>query len=169
MPDRPAKRSWPARLAIGFLVFALTMGVVAWTVLSSWTTTRSASVEEARAAFDVALAGTPDGPPYLEITPAGEVLVHRELEHAESVELQALHLLAFEPDRERLTQVDFPFWFVRLKLNRTVGLGTLVAGLIRDWENLDLGIDEDDIERRGPARILDHARANGTRVVLWTE
>lgn len=169
MPERDGRRSWPARLAIGFVVFALVMAVASWLVLSSWTTTRTATASEARVAFDLALAGTPDGPPYLEITPGGEVRVHRELERAEPVELHVLHLLAFEPDRERLTQVDVPFWFVRMKLSQTVGLGTLVAGLLRDWDDLDLGIDEDDLERRGPGRILDHTRPSGPRVVLWTE
>jgi hypothetical protein len=160
------------RVAVGLALLALTMAVASWIRLASWRSHDTATPAGARAAHDGARAAagaTGDAAPYLEITPAGEVVVHRAQEQDEPVTLATLHVLAWQPSAQRLVRVDFPWWFVRLKLSRTVGLGTMVAAVAGDWEGLDLGVSEDELERRGPALLLDHARADGARIVLWTE
>ena len=49
-----------------------------------------------------------------------------------------------------------------------VNLGTLISVLSSDWDNLDLRVSVDDLERRGPGLVLDHQGADGARIVLWT-
>jgi hypothetical protein len=167
-PTRP----WLPRALLALALFAVTMLVLSWLLLSSWTTLETASAESASEAFDGARRAAGAGAAtvaYLEITAAGDVVVHREQELAEPADLDTLHLVAWQPSAQRLVRVDFPFWFVALKLSGPVGLGTMIAGLVQDWENLDLGIDEDDLERRGPALVLDHDRGERGRVLLWTE
>lgn len=138
-------------------------------MLSLWSDLRPASAEEAERAFDAAVAEAGGGPAYLEVSGGGEVLVRRDLERPRPASLRTLHLLAWEPGRARLLRIDFPFWFVRMKMSDTLNLGTLTAALARDWDSLDLSVAERDLERRGPGLVLDQRRPDGARLLLWTE
>jgi hypothetical protein len=60
-------------------------------------------------------------------------------------------------------------WFVRVKMSGGLDLGTLTSLLAGDWQHLDVSVSLRDLERRGPGLVLDHARADGARIVLWTE
>jgi hypothetical protein len=77
--------------------------------------------------------------------------------------------VAWDPGHERLLRIDFPFWFVRLKMSRALNLGTFTSVLAQDWQTLDLKVAEDDLQRRGPGLILDIASADGALLLLWTE
>jgi len=147
--------------AAGFGLFLVTLG--------RWSDVRTMSPAGAAAAFDDVLAGLGGGPPYVEIDAAGTVSVHREQEQDEPTPLETLYLLSWEPGPERLARVAFPFWFVRLKTTDELNLGTLTTALAGDWENLALSVTTDDLERRGPALVIDHARTDGGRILLWTE
>jgi hypothetical protein len=73
-------------------------------------------------------------------------------------------VLAYRADAERLVRADLPFWFVKMK-------GTAVQYALGDT-GLDLGalgIDPVELERYGPCLILDQTRANGDRLLVWTE
>jgi hypothetical protein len=97
------------------------------------------------------------------------VQVHRELESPSPVPLRTLHLVAWDPGHERLLRIDFPFWFVRLKMSRVLNLGTFTSALAHDWQSLDLKVAEEDLERRGPGLILDITSPDGALLLLWTE
>jgi hypothetical protein len=153
-----------AAIAISAAVLGLSV-----LVLSSWTKLRSATAPEASSAFDTALAEMVSRSPYLEISQEGTVQVHRELEQPEPADLDVLHVLTWEPATTRLLQLDFPFWFVRLKMSRTLNLGTLASVLVHDWGSFDLSVTEDDLARRGPGLVLDTTRADGSRMLLWTD
>ncbi|MFQ5669105.1 MAG: hypothetical protein ACE5HD_01140 [Acidobacteriota bacterium] len=156
-------------VAVGLGVLAVGGLGVFWFLLESWSDLQTATSEAAGRAFADSLARAGGGIPYLEIAAAGDVQVHRELEREAPVSLRTLHLLVWQPDSGRLLRIAFPFWFVRAKMTRSLNLGTLASALARDWKHLDLRVTEDDLERRGPGLVLDQTRADGARILLWTE
>jgi len=157
--------------------FAAATAAVALTVVgaaglylfSRWTELATVTPEVARAAFVDARVRARDGPPYLEVLEDGSVLVHRDLEGETPVALRALNVMAWEPVGERLLTIEFPFWFVRLKMSKALNLGTLTTTLAGDWQNLDLRVSEEDLQRRGPGLVLDQVASDGSRILLWTE
>lgn len=138
-------------------------------VLSRWTELTTVTPEVARDVFVLARTRAGGDLAYLEIAVDGSVRIHRELEGEEPSDLSTLHVVAWEPTGERLLTIAFPFWFVRLKMSKTLNLGTLTTVFAGDWKNLDLRVSEDDLERRGPGLVLDQTRADGARILLWTE
>ena len=128
---------------------------------------KGASRDEADRAFAAAVARAGGGPPYVDL--ADGMSVKRELERGVSSDLAALHVMSWNPDDRKLRQVAFPFWFVRMKTTDSVNLGTFAAALTGDWENLDIGVTVEDLERLGPALVIDHSQEGGGRIVLWTE
>jgi hypothetical protein len=78
--------------------------------------------------------------------------------------LEALHVMAFDPDDGGLVKVTVPFWLLRLKMKHTrVDLG----GSRVDLEDLKLTVEE--LERYGPALILDQTNSGGDRVLVWSQ
>jgi hypothetical protein len=163
---------WAVVAVIGLLAL---LGVgVATVMFSHWTTLRAASPPQAAQAFAavqrrVASWGVEAGQPYLHVDAQGQVLVERRLEHDPPAQLQALHLLAWDPASQQLLDVSFPWWFVRLKMNDTINLGTFTTALSGDWHHLDLTVSTGELRRRGPGIVLDHVRADSTRILLWSE
>jgi len=166
--EGPRRRRWTVPLAV-FLVFAVVMALLSGFTLSTWGDLRTVTPEEARRTFSERLTPLGPGPPYIEVTPTGAVRVNRDQERDVPADLTHLVLLASDPSRERLVDITFPWWFVRLKVSRTFNLGNVTSFLAGDWENLDLEVTEDDLERRGPGLILDHTAEDGKRIVMWTE
>ena len=78
--------------------------------------------------------------------------------------LEALHVMAFDPDDHGLVKVTVPFWLLRLKMKHTrVDLG----GSNVDLEDLKLTVE--DLERFGPTLILDQTNSGGDRVLVWSQ
>jgi hypothetical protein len=74
-----------------------------------------------------------------------------------------LRILAFDPSDGRMVQVNVPFWLLRMKAgNATIDLN----GSRMDLEDLRLTIH--DLERQGPALIIDHQEPDGDRVLVWS-
>ena len=163
------KRRWLAPLAVGFALVAVAGLGVSALMFARWSDLQVVTAAEASVAFADTLSELGGDPPYLEVSPGGEVSVRRELEKPMRHRLRALHVLAWEPRGGRLVRVDFPFWFVRVKMTRAINLGTLTSALAGDWQNLDLRVSADDLARRGPGLILDETFADGRRILLWTE
>lgn len=75
-----------------------------------------------------------------------------------------LHVLAFEPDENRIVQVNIPFWLLRFKTgNQTIDLN----GNRMDLEDLKISVE--DLERMGPTLIVDHTMPGGERVLVWSQ
>lgn len=161
------RRRWPLLLA-GFGVFAVIMATLSGFMLASWGDMEKLAPTDAQRAFATALESLSQ-PPYIEIDRTGGVSVNRDQEHATAQELDSLHLLGYDPESQRLVDVAFPYWFVRLKMSRTFNLGNLTSFLMGDWDNLDLTVTEEDLARRGPGLILDHTSTEGRRIVLWND
>lgn len=74
-----------------------------------------------------------------------------------------LRVMAFDPDDGRTVRVTLPFWLLRLKASSSIDFN----GSRVQLEDLKLTVD--DLERYGPALVVDHRAASGQRVVVWTE
>ncbi len=135
VPPLRERRWWPWLLGLAICaVVGMTGSLV---MFASWTEMDEADRAEAQRVFDEALAGSARGPAYVSIDAAGMVTVDRSLEKDDAREVETLVLLTWEPDEERLTRMRIPFWFVRIKSNDHVNLGTVCALLSKDWEHLE--------------------------------
>jgi hypothetical protein len=77
---------------------------------------------------------------------------------------ESLHVLAFDPEEDRVVRMSIPFWLLRFKSGRAqIDLG----GDRVDLEDLKLTVE--DLERYGPAIILDHTGRHGERVLVWSQ
>jgi hypothetical protein len=79
-------------------------------------------------------------------------------------ELEALYVLAFDPDDEGLVKLKVPFWLLRLKMK---GATVDFSGRSVDLEDLKLTVQE--LERFGPSLVLDQTNAGGDRVLVWSQ
>ena len=75
-----------------------------------------------------------------------------------------LLMLAWEPEHQRLVKVALPFWMLRI--------GKHKLRIARDREGFDLerlNLDVDELERIGPAMLIDFRNPEGVRVLVWTQ
>jgi len=156
-------------VVVGFALVAVAGLRASSLIFARWSDLQVVTPAGASVAFADTLSELGGDPPYLEVSPGGEVSVRRGLGKPTRRRLRALHVLAWEPRGGRLVRVEFPFWFVRVKMTRAINLGTLTSALARDWRNLDLRVSAEDLARRGPGLILDETLADGRRILLRTE
>ena len=116
--------------------------------------------------FDEARAPFKNQAPLLDLDTLGQPHAVRPLRDlpTSNVKPENLWILAWNPRDERVARVSLPFWILRLgkrKLDISTGDRTF------DFGSLDLDIEE--LERIGPALVLDHTRPTGERVLVWTQ
>jgi hypothetical protein len=78
-------------------------------------------------------------------------------------QLEHLKLLIWDADEGALTSVTLPFWLLRLK----AGPIDLSSHVMVDGHGIDLTVDQ--VERYGPALLVDHETGRGDRLLIWTE
>ena len=107
--------------------------------------------------------------PLIEMRRGGEPLLHRELLKSEGdgKPLENLRVLAYDPDGEKLVRISIPFWLLRLAPSGKRMSFLTDNGIDFDSDRVHLTLD--DLERRGPGLILDHADRRGSLVLVWTE
>jgi hypothetical protein len=76
----------------------------------------------------------------------------------------SLMVQAWDPDQERLVRLSLPFWLLRLGPEK-MRVSRREHGF--DFHQLDLDINE--LQRIGPALVLDYRNQDGVRVLLWTK
>jgi len=117
-----------------------------------------AEIEKVRARFG-------NQQPLIELTSGEEPVVHRT-PNAPPHEIQALHIIGYDPDSGKLSHVDLPGWSIRLMAAggrfRLANLGFLSND---DDNKLTL----DDLERHGPGIILDVRRLRRGQALIWVE
>jgi hypothetical protein len=79
--------------------------------------------------------------------------------------IEHIHVLAFDPDEDKLVRLSIPWWLVRMKGSGRVRLNS--GSSMFDSERVSLDIE--DLERHGPGLILDAADRNGQRVLIWAQ
>jgi hypothetical protein len=75
--------------------------------------------------------------------------------------LESLNIVAWDAEDASLFRMSLPFWMLRLKS------GTFTIGEGIHARRLDVTVE--DLERFGPALVVDHEDSGGDRVLVWTE
>jgi hypothetical protein len=75
-----------------------------------------------------------------------------------------LFVLAWNPDDGKLARVSVPFWVLRLGRRK---IDVLKSSRGFNFESLNLDVAE--LERIGPALVLDYRTPSGERVLIWTQ
>jgi hypothetical protein len=142
--------------AFGLGVF----GVMVYRAVSS----ESAEPSLALRRFTDARAALRPGPPLLELDQSGHVRRRAEPRTGPPGPIHRLSVLAYHAGVGRLVSADVPFWFLRIK-------GPAAQFALREtgFDLERLGITPADLERHGPSLVIDWSRANGDRLLVWTE
>jgi hypothetical protein len=127
--------------------------------------TTEATPATAAQQFDAVRAGFAGQKPLVELDSRGE-FVRANTDRpvpARTTPPEQLHLLACDPSEGRVVRFRLPFWVLKMKMgDTTIDLN----GNRLDLEDLRLSVE--DLERYGPALIVDHKGADGTRVLVWS-
>ena len=128
--------------------------------------TREVTRPVAAREFETVKAAFPGQKPLIELDSRGEFLrAHLDRPIPANAKVpETLHLLAFDPSDGRIVRFNLPFWLLRMKAgNATIDLN----GNRMDLE--DLRVSVKDLERFGPALIVDHQGTDGGRVLVWSQ
>ena len=156
-------------IVVGVAVFCVLALVAvvggAFFYMSRHIETKAATPASAAREFDAVRSGFAGQRPLIELDRNGRFLranTDRPAPKNAPVPDQ-LRILAFDPSDGRMVQVSVPFWLLRMKShNATIDLN----GSRMDLEDLRLTIQ--DLERQGPALIVDHQAPDGDRVLVWS-
>lgn len=156
-----AKRSTILMVAAGVFIFCLVvvLSLGAWFFASVFdaTTVEAASVEPRFAE----IRGRFTGGPVFAIERGHDARVVREPPAAPATtELRTIHVRHWKPDEQRLQDLALPFWLLRLK-HLSFSVSSTRAGL--------QGVTAEQIERFGPALLVDYEDPGGERLLIWTE
>jgi hypothetical protein len=144
------------------LTFALGVGACVYFV-ASHLDTRAVSQDQAEAEFRAVRERFKDQQPLLQIRSDGQVLVERLEQRAGTYKgpaPHALRILAWERGESHRVRLTLPFWLLKMKGN--LDLRSEETGL----EKLNVRVE--DIERAGPALLIDHTDGR-SRLLVWTE
>lgn len=130
---------------------------------------REASPARAQSLFERSRERFKNVKPLIELDTDGEVVssridAARAKAQGSSGTLDALHVLAWDPNNEKVVQVSVPFWLLRMKRG-PIDVFSNTAGLGR----ADLHFTVDDLEALGPQLLIDHRGRHGDRVLVWTQ
>jgi hypothetical protein len=105
--------------------------------------------------------------PLLVIKDGEPVLLERhEARSGPPRRIEALHVMVWEPNNERVVSLNIPFWLIRMTNGHPIKLST-------SDEHVDvtpqLKITAHDLERHGPGLILMHSESSGERVIVWAQ
>ena len=145
-----------AAAAAGGIIF----GVLAWRAV----TVEQAETHEASQRFRAVRAAFGSATPLLDVDDAGNVTRRAPLPSRAPLLIARLSALAYQPGSQRLVRGDVPFWFFKLKAP--------AAQLALHDTGLDLNrlqVTAADLERYGPAVLIDHTSKDGNRLLVWTE
>ena len=129
-------------------------------------TTQATTEVAARRTFDAARAPFASTPALIELDASERPHEVRRIDDLPTspVRPTTLCVLAWNPDDGRLAQASVPFWLLRLGRRKTNLINR------RDGFTLEhLNIDVPDLERIGPAIVLDYQTPSGERVLVWTQ
>jgi hypothetical protein len=118
---------------------------------------------DARRSFDAARAQFTAAKPLIELDRLERGHEARALGAlpTSAVRAENLYVLAWNPEEGRLVKVSLPFWLLRLRNQK--------MDFLEDVELDRLNVDLAELERVGPALVLDHQTPTGQRVLMWTQ
>jgi hypothetical protein len=116
--------------------------------------------------FDEALARFKDQKPLIEIDSAERIRRTRDTADLPTSATKATHFVikAWDPDEGRIVNLTIPIWVLAMgRRKMDLGFGPDSFDMRR------LNLDFKDIERIGPALLIDVRSRSGERVLIWTE
>jgi hypothetical protein len=152
-------------MALGMLGMCAIAGAGVYFV-SQHVNTSSISASDALQQFDDARAKFKNVRPLLEIDANEAVNQLRTISDIPTADVKATTLLvmAWDPTDERIVNFKIPLW--------VLGMGERKIDLGIGAESFDmrrLKIDVKDLERIGPALVLDLKAPSGDRALVWTQ
>jgi hypothetical protein len=162
------KRTWVSVL-IAAAAIAVILGLVAIGTTIFWFrqhvnaqyTSRDSAVQE----FSRERARFAGQEPLVELRSGESPIVHRAAQSS-GVSLTALHVLAYDPEEERLIRASVPFWAARLSPMAAFSITSEDSEIFGK-----LQLTADDIARHGPGIVMiaDGVPVHGARVLVWAE
>jgi hypothetical protein len=166
-----AKKTPWAVIIIGSAAFVLIVVVglvaVAGYVIYQQFAFKATSADErtAEREFTQVVARFEGQKPYLVIRD-GKPTVSQEKGPAPGQPVEAIHILVWNPDDQKMVRLNMPFWLLRMAKGRPIKIGSSPDA---NGEPMRLKFTAEDLERRGPGLILDHQEASGERVLVWAQ
>jgi hypothetical protein len=165
----PSKRTWiwiiVGCLGVGLLTLIAVAGAGVY-FLSRHVDARRSTGAEALRSLETQRTVFKDQPPLFQVDSNDRTLPTRPLSSlpTSSVKPEHLWILAWDPDEERLVKVSLPFWLLRMGRRK---IDVFSGDRQFDLERLSLDINE--LERIGPALVIDIRAKRGERVLVWTQ
>jgi hypothetical protein len=157
------KQSTILMIVLGVVICVIVVGVgsAAWLYLSA---VESIDADEASAirSFDDVRARFKGAVPILELREGQPALVRKEPDVAPVHQLQNAQILSWNAEDQTLTRITLPFWLLRLKTS-PIDLTPAGGGAA------PITLTLEDVERYGPALLLDYTDEDGKRSIVWTE
>jgi hypothetical protein len=150
--------------AFGFLCIIAAAGV-GFYFFTRHIETSVATPASAATQFEEVKARFKEQKPLIELDDQGR-FVRSNPVRAERAQIRPdqLTVLVYDPgDGGRIVRVSIPFWLLRLKLATTVDFN----GGHLQLDDMKLSVE--DLEQLGPSLIVDHATAEGERVLVWSQ
>ncbi len=153
-------------LAILGVVAALAIAVIGtgiW-IVRSMVENVSMTEAEATRSFDDVRARFGDTGPVISLLD-GPVLLRRAPETQTAAALKTLHILRWDGRAERMSRVDVPFSLLRMR----DGSFQLKAEPGGNGLAFSTSLSVADIERYGPALLVDDTMPDGDHVLIWSD
>jgi hypothetical protein len=100
--------------------------------------------------------------PILAMTDRGPVFAQPPPETPQK-DIENIRLIAWDRGEEQLASFTIPFWLVRMRDGPfSISASTMVP-------NVKVSVRARDLERYGPALLIDQIDEDGSRVLIWTE
>ena len=119
---------------------------------------------DATRSFDDVLARFGDTGPVISLRD-GPVLLRRPPETQPTTTLTKLHILRWDDRAQRMSRIDVPFSLLRMR----DGLFGLKAEADTNGLSFSTSLRVADVERYGPALLVDDSMPNGDHVLVWSD
>jgi hypothetical protein len=163
------RRTW--LWIVGGLAVSGLLAVVALAAASVYFVSRHVHAETTSSAqailsFDEVAGAFQSRRPLYELDPMDRPVLTTELSALPSASLPSSLLMvqAWKPEEERLVRLSLPFWLLKFSPDHL-----RVSGRGGDFDLHGLQLDIAQLERIGPALVLDYRNQDGVRVLLWTK
>jgi len=163
---RPKSRKtlWIVLGVIGFILLC----IIAFAAFGLYFVSRNLDMEqatpvEASRAFEEVRARFKEEPIISVDGDRNVTLARRPPDQPAAQKPETMHVMAFDSDDSRIVRVTIPFWMLRL------GREKIRLGRGSDLQLEDLHLTAEELERYGPALLMDHRGSSGERVIVWTQ
>ena len=153
-------------LAVLGVVSVLAIAVIGTGIWIVRSMVENVSMNEAEAtrSFDDVRARFGDTGPVISLRD-GPVLRRRAPETQTAAALKTLHILRWDGRAERMSRIDVPFSLLRMR----DGVFHVKAEADTNGLSFSTSLRVADIERYGPALLVDDSMPNGDHVLVWSD